>query len=357
MKLCFLIHSLSAGGAERTVAYLSNYTANHGTDTDIVIYGDRGFYEINDKVNLYTIGTSHETNNILKRIVNVILRISKFRKYIKDNKPDAVICLLYPSIFYTFFISNKIVKITSERSNPAYLHSCFKKLLRYILFTYADGIIFQTQRAMDYYSSKITRKGIVIPNAVGNDYVYKVPKNIVKENKISSMGSLKKEKDYFTLLNAFKLVSEKHPEFILEIYGDGPLKSELIQQSIDLNIQSRVFFQGSRPDAILAASNSKVFVMSSISEGMPNSLLEAMAVGLPCVSTDCPNGPAELIKHGENGLLVTVGDYEAMACAINYIIENEKDAVQYGMRAGNIRNTNSIDLICNQYLGYFRRFM
>lgn len=352
MKICFLIGSLATGGAERTVAYLSSYASNHGYDVDIVHYGTRGFYKIDEKVNIIRIGKEQIKFDLFSRAYNILLRIKDFRRYVKNNKPDVFFCMLFPAIPYTFFVNRKIKKITSERSNPGDMTNKSKIFVRKIFLKYADGIVFQTQRAKDFYKDMIQDKGTVIPNAVGNNYVYQVPEVTTRQNKIVAMGSLKKVKDYPTLLKALKIVLEKHPEYVLEIFGQGRLHDQLAEMAKELHINEKVFFMGAHCDAIIKIADAKIYVMSSISEGMPNALMEAMAIGLACVSTDCDNGPAELIQDGENGLLVPVKDHIALANAINRFIEDEALAIRCGENAKKIKETNSIELICERYLNY-----
>jgi glycosyltransferase involved in cell wall biosynthesis len=166
------------------------------------------------------------------------------------------------------------------------------------------------------------------------------------------MGRITPEKDYPTLLKAFSIVTKKCPHFILEIYGAGS-PEKLLELSQELEIKEKVFFKGAYPDALLKIADSKCYVLSSISEGMPNALMEAMAIGLPCVSTDCPNGPAELIENEVNGLLVPMQDEKALAEAILRMIEDEEFANKCGENAKKIKETNSVEKNAKIYLDYF----
>jgi glycosyltransferase involved in cell wall biosynthesis len=114
---------------------------------------------------------------------------------------------------------------------------------------------------------------------------------------------------------------------------------------------------GVAKDAVLKIADSSVYVMSSKFEGMPNALMEAMAIGLPCVSTDCPNGPAELIENGVNGLLVPVGDVEALSEAIIKMIEDREFAERCGKNARKILETHSIDQKAKEYAEYIEKVL
>ena len=203
-----------------------------------------------------------------------------------------------------------------------------------------------------WYPKNISEKGVVIHNAVGNALVYQVSDSIEAKNKISAVGRLSEQKDYPSLFKAFRLVSEKHPDIRLEIFGTGGDELSLRDFATKLGIDGKVDFMGTRKDAILMIADSLCYVMSSRFEGMPNALMEAMAIGLPCVSTDCPNGPRELIEDGVNGLLVPVGDHESLADAICKMIEDREFATTCAIRAKGILNTHSVENIAKQYMNY-----
>lgn len=358
MKICFLKHAMAAGGAERTVAYLSNYFVKEGIDVDLVLYGDKGFYELDEKINIYYISEPNKSKNFFYRLRLIIKRFRNFYKYVQKNKPDLIFCMLYPSIVYALPFKRKIPIITSERSNPESMKSLWEKWKKQLLFNLSHGIVFQTNRAKEYFKKKIQEKGIVIPNALGNEYIERIREDNLypKENKITAMGRIHKAKDYITLMKAFQIILNKYSNYNLEIYGRGDI-SQLTKIAKEMTIDKNTYFMGACPDALLKVANSKCYVLSSIYEGMPNALMEAMAIGLPCVSTDCPNGPAELIEDGVNGLLVPVGDEKAMAKAILKMIEDEEFAKKCGENAKKIKETHSVEINAKRYLDFFKKIV
>ena len=331
MKILFVVTHMSSGGAERTVSYLSSYLAENGHDVEIVkISKDEPFYPINSRVKLISLNISNSNEN---RIGNTYLAVKRFvsvNRQIAKEKPDVVFCMMAEIAKYILMAHKKkgFILITSERSNPIYNHSTLKDRV----FSQSDGIVFQTQRAMDYYPDNIRKKGCVIHNAVGNDYVYSVGTICDRKRKIVAIGRTVPEKDYCTLLHAFSIVLQSHPDYVLEIYGKEvqPEKATLDIICEKLCVSDKVVFKGEQKAAIIQAADAACYVLSSKSEGMPNALMEAMAVGLPCVSADCPNGPAELIDNEKNGLLVPVGDYNAMARAIIRMIDEPEFAKKCG---------------------------
>ncbi len=354
MKILFLVPSLQSGGAERTITYLSSYLAKNGFDTTIVSISDGVFYALDENVHMKTLHVKSQSANIIERLYLIIKRFVRVNYFLTKNNFEVVFCMLPETAKYILRLKKRkaFKLITSERNNPAIVTDKKHIKLKEKIYKQSDGIVFQTQRAMDFYHDDIRKKGVVIHNAVGNEYVHQVPAQVDRKKKISAIGRLAPQKDYPVLFNAFKIVLDKHPEYMLEIFGNGADKQKLENLAQSMGISKNICFMGIQQDAILRAADSACYVMSSKFEGMPNALMEAMAVGLPCVSTDCPNGPAELIVNGENGLLVPVGDYDGLAEAILKMIEDRDFAEACGKNAKKILETHSVEIKAKEYLNY-----
>lgn len=353
MKILFLTYHLKSGGAERTTVYLAEYMAIQGHETTILTFSEEMFYTPKAPVQVDTLHIPTEFSSVSERYKHMFLRWKSVREYVKKYAPDVVVSLMPHNAKYILGLKRKMgfKLITSERINPAVVGKKGLKL-RTKVYQKSDGIVFQTQRAMDFYKENIRKKGMVIHNAVGNSHVYEVPETIKRKPKISAMGRLSDQKDYETLIRAFGPIAEKYPAYTLEIYGTGPDEEKLKVLTKELGLVKQVHFCGACEDAILKIADSACYVMSSKYEGMPNALMEAMAVGLPCVSTDCPNGPAELIENGENGLLVPVGDTNALTIAMFTMIERKMLANKYGHNAKRILETHSVEKNAKAYLNY-----
>ena len=354
MKILFLVTHLMGGGAERTVSYLSKYMAHNGCEVSILSITDDIFYQIDPKVNLVTLGIDSKSNNLFDRIFKALKRRILIEKNIKEIAPDVVFCIMPPNVKHTIRLRKKMKfkVITSERANPNFISNSKTTEFHFKMFDASDGVVFQTDRAKKLFKEDIQKKSVVIHNAVGNELVYECPHALERKNTISAMGRLSDQKDYPTLIKAFAAVLKKHPDFTLEIYGDGPDKNKLINHIDELGLSDKVILRGVHGDAILQMANSACYVMSSKFEGMPNALMEAMGIGLPCVSTDCPFGPAELIEDGVNGVLVPVGDAEKMADSISKFIEDKEFAAKCGENAKKILQNHSIESISKQYLDF-----
>lgn len=353
MKIVFLVAHLQSGGAERTVSYLSSFLAEQGKNVKIISLTDDIFYEINPKVQIKSLRINTQPTNPISKILLAAKRTAKINQTVIQEKPDVVFCMLPDMAKYILPLHRlcKFKLITSERINPESNSPKVRKL-KLKIYSQSNGIIFQTLRAKNFYPEAIRENGVVIHNAIGNEYVYTCPEPDNRKKKISAIGRLADQKDYPLLLRSFSNVTKKYPEFSLEIFGSGPDLDKLKKLCNELNISDKVIFMGSHKDAIVKASDSTCYVMSSKFEGMPNALLEAMAVGLPCISTDCPNGPAELITSGENGVLVPVGDEKALTDAILNFIENPDFANMCGRNAKKILETHNIYIKAREYMDY-----
>lgn len=350
MKICFIIQSLGTGGAERTVSYLANYGVNNGYEVDVVIY-DEQFYDLDEKVKIYKLNSAKPTKNPFIRMRNILSRKKQFRKYCQENKPDVIFCMLMGPIIYTLNLKNKPKIIASERSNPKWIKSKHKKIIRSILLNHVDGMVLQTNKAKNFYK-KLKCDKVVIPNAIGNLEALTTSANVGKENKICAVGRLCAEKDYPTMLKAMCIVIQKYPNLQLEIYGTGVLENELLALIKELGLEQNVTLMGRHKDVIKKISTAHCFVMTSISEGMPNALMEAMAIGLPCISTDYGNGVEDLITNNVDGIVVSQGNEQQVADAIIKYIEDKDFALKCGQEAQKIKITNSLDNIAKQYFDF-----
>ncbi|MBE6596317.1 MAG: glycosyltransferase family 4 protein [Ruminococcaceae bacterium] len=358
MHITFLVSNLLSGGAERTVSYLSSYLANNGWNVTLLSISDDIFYSIDPKVELVTLSVPRGAKNRVQRYIHAFNRYYKTNKYLKENEPDVVFCMLPETSKYIFkrYQRSKYKLITSERNNPMFERSDIQEF-KQKLFRACDGIVFQTERAKSFYSNEIGSKGRVIHNAVGNEMVYDLPEVSERKKKISAVGRLAEQKDYITLFKAFASVIKHYPDYVLEIFGNdnGEYAEYLKNEARNLGLDGKIIFKGVCRDAIVQASDSTCYVMSSKFEGMPNALMEAMAAGLPCISTDCPNGPAELIENEVNGLLVPVGDVAALEGAMLRYIEDPAFAENCGKNARAILRTHSIDVKAKEYAEFIEK--
>lgn len=339
MKVAFVSQSLAGGGQERVTANLANSLSNASDMSVIVITSEKSDndYVLSEKVRRY----STLENNLFSDS-------KKLKKILNNNSIDVVIGMgIYANFLCcmsNFGLNTRV--IISERNDPAHDRLSIKsKIFRFIFYRFADGYIFQTEGARAFYSKKIQKKGVVIPNPLKESIPYK---SNVCNKEIVAVGRLSPQKNYPNLLRAFSQVKVKHPDYVLRIFGTGELEDELKHLCNDLGISDKVVFEGFCFDVHEKIKDSDIYVLSSDFEGMPNSLMEAMAMGFPVVSTDTPSGGARsLIKNKENGLLVRANDDKQLAKALNYLIENENVKKWLGENATKARDDySSVRIAC-----------
>lgn len=204
-------------------------------------------------------------------------------------------------------------------------------------------------RQLDKYNRTIERRSDAIVALTRGDAaewkkenVFVIP-NMIKEmperqssceaHRVVSAGRLIYQKGYDLLIEAWSMVYKKHPDWRLDIFGEGSLREELQRQISGKGLERVITLHPSTPHIMEEFLQSSIYVMSSRFEGFGLVLTEAMACGLPCVSFDCPYGPSDIITHGEDGVLVEKDKVEQLAEGINYLIENGDERKRYGRNA------------------------
>lgn len=338
MNIVFFTVSLRDGGAERVMANLANEFVKKDEVSILTVQKSADHYELNRNVKRLFLDNS--VFNIEQRIRNKIRKISIFRivrliKTIKNQKPDVVVTFLpLPSIYImiTKLLSRTVRKtpvILSERADPnvEYHNVIVKKLIR-LLYKKADGFVFQTEEAKNYYESFIKCDTVIIGNPI-SDYFLKYKKAKNRKKTIVSCGRLVEQKNFKLLIEAFSEFSINNPEYSLEIYGEGKQENELSELIEDLDMMDKIKLKGRVDDIASRIFDAGMFVLTSNCEGMPNALMEAMALGVPCISTDCPvGGPRLLIQNGKNGILIELNNKKQLIDAMVAIASNQKYALK-----------------------------
>lgn len=315
MKITFVTATLTSGGSERVMSIVANKMQERGYEVEIVCLNDQiVFYPINKGIKITHVEIEAGTKSLSKKLW-------WFRKHIKQTKPDVVIAFMVSVYTVTLLalIGVDIPVISSVRNDPAY-SNLRKKITRKILLPRSAHVVVQTQQIKQYFNKNIQKKTTVIYNPV-NEKVFEF-QLAEKENRIISVGRLYPQKDQKTMIEAFAQVSEQYPGWKLVIFGEGPEREALESLVERLKVKDKVSMPGRSENIIDELNKSKVFCLSSIYEGMSNALVEAICVGLPVVTTKV-SGTEELIKDGENGFIVNIGDKEAMANALIKIIEDK----------------------------------
>lgn len=330
MKILFYINLIDFGGAERVVVNLANEFSKRGHEVIIVTsYCKEREYELNDKVKRLSLEDKEIKQSFIKKNLT---RTSRLRRICKKERPDIVVSFMaqanFRAIMATRFL--KIKTLISVRNDPdkEYPNGIYRFAAK-ILYPLASGCVFQTEDAKSWFPHLIQRKSKIILNPV-NDKFYKVDYKGEREN-IVTVGSLSPRKNQQLLIKAFSLIAQEFPKDNLVIYGEGPEREKLVELTKSLNIEKRVFFMGESSEIHEKIKNAKVFVLSSNYEGLPNVVMEAMALGLPVISMDCPcGGPRMLIENEKSGILVDTNDVEAMVEKMRIVLKNSSFAEYLG---------------------------
>lgn len=314
-KIIIITRNMLGGGAERVIAQLANYFVAQGKECGIItIDEDEVFYKLDSRIIVTAIG--RKSNN---RVDDRVKRYAKVRKLVKQAAPDFVLSFPEEIGIYVLLAlrGTGIPVYVSERNNPWVMpDSKVTRVLRTLMYPFAEGLIFQTEMAKSYFSESIQKKSVVLANPIEAG---RIPQQYVgqREKVVVAAGRLFRQKNFLLLISAFAKFLEVYPEYKLRIYGEGYMLEELLILSKQLGVEKKVELPGKSSTLLEDMNSAAMFVLSSDYEGMPNVLLEAMCMGMPTISTDCPSGgPRELIEDGINGLLVPVGDENAMAEAM-----------------------------------------
>jgi glycosyltransferase involved in cell wall biosynthesis len=311
-KITFVGHTMDRGGASHVLCMLANGLAENGYDVELVFFRIRNSYPLLNQVRLYNLFRSDEEP-------------SKFQyfkvlyKYIKNCDSKILVSFLTEVNIITListFRSRKRV-IISERNDPKVSTSTLVYLASRIMYNLAEHVVFQTQRVKKYYSRRVQSKSQVIRNPIDVEGVIAT----LREKKIVSVGKLYPQKNHKLLINAFAQLCRFGFEHTLHIYGEGPLRDELNQQIVDVGLEERIFLEGNQPNIPVKIKDAQLFVLSSDYEGLSNALLEALSIGLPCISTNCA-GTDEVIEDGVNGIITPVGDLNALSKAMFDVLSN-----------------------------------
>lgn len=345
-KILFIVPALSGGGAERVSAELCNYFHLKGLRVSILeTEVHKSTYNICPDVACYSLGC-HGTTRRMQ-----IIRLLKLKNFLYRKTPDILIALGYPYNYLNLIgLRKKFKMVLSERNYPKVFYT--KKEFRLVekLYSEAEKVVFQTPDAMNCFNADIQRKAAIIPNPL-NPIMAQRKK---ATRRIVSCGRLCYQKNFSLLIEAFSLFrKENHLDFYLDIYGDGDLKEELMQKTVNLGVSDCVRFFPFSDSIHEEIADAAVYVSSSDYEGIQNTLLEAMAMGIPCVATDCLGGGASfLMEGGKRGSLVPRGNAIELAKAITHVIDDMEYAKKISTHGSELEKIFSSDKICQAWLDY-----
>lgn len=359
-KVLFYGNSLSRGGAERVLTQLVNYfSENDIYDTYYLLQNEISgpTYFVNKSVPINYL--CQDGKKYKFKLCELLNRFRRLYSIVATIRPDCIVAFVTNPSIYALLIGRilKIPVVISIRNDPKkeeeLYESKFRVIAKKILFRYASGWVFLTDDQMSYYEKDIKGESTKIFNPLSDEICKELQneqrsKSNLKD--IVSVGNLRAQKRYDLLIEAFSKIHDLYPEDKLIIYGEGPCRESLEKQISDKGLQDKVLLPGATTNVVKSIINAKAFVLPSDFEGLPNSLMEAMATGIPCVATDCPcGGVGALIKNKENGLLCETGNSEQIAEALRCILDNEEISDHLGENAKSIVSTCDIHSVSSQW--------
>ena len=381
-SIAFYIGGLCIGGAERVICNLAEYFYSEGYRVTMVTkVRDEKEYELNPGIKRIIADITPEEETA-SRIRNLFARIAKLKRIWKEVKPDVIVSFIRKNNLMAIASAAplEIPVVVSVRSAPERELKGFGfKTISFLLFRQAAGVVLQTREAYDFFPGYIRAKAVVLPNSINPDFlkaseeltlattinhdkkmtVYDRIPSSVKEKRIITVGRIDDNKNQRLLVEAYVKIADHYPDWSLELIGDGSGRQALEEYVSTLPCKDRISFTGSVDDVAKRMSEASIFVLPSKIEGMPNALIEAMVMGMACISTDCPcGGPRDLIAADEsNGILVPVDNVDAMAMALKRLITNDPLRQSMGDNARKIIATLHPDTVNKQWKNYIENLM
>lgn len=359
-RIALFINSLQKGGSERVMVNLAEYFQRQKYDVILITqYQRENEYELSTKIR--RIFSEPEPEELTgSRIKNFCIRFRHLRDIWKNYKPDIILSFLgknnLMAIATAAFLPVKVA--VSVRGEPTMEYE--GRLMQFLakrLFRFADGVILQTQRAKEFFPKAVQKKSVILKNPLSAMFVGRKPV-VQRDDVIMAAGRLDENKNHAMLIHAFSRIAGEYPNMRLVIYGEGELREQLVQLVKEKELEERISLPGSIDNVAEEVGRAKIFVLTSNTEGMPNTVIEAMVLGTPVISTDCPcGGPATLIKDGENGLLVPVGDAYALADAMRRLLSDEGLAQKISENALKLADELDPEKVNREWLEYLMKQM
>lgn len=366
MNVVIFIHSLGAGGAERVASGLANHWASIGWQVSLVTVESEAqdCFTLHSAVHRHTLNLAGASGGILKAATQNIRRVLALRTMLKRLQPNIALALMTEANIILALASlglKEIRTVGSERVHPPRVPlSLVWDASRRRLYSQLDAIVALTQESADWLRNNTRSRFItVIPNAatwplsISSPYLAVPEKLSSKHRRLLAVGRLCDQKGFDLLIECFRSLVLVHPNWRLDIVGEGPCRAHLLEQIHSSGMRDCVSLLGHAGNVAQWYGNADLYVMSSRFEGFPNTLVEAMSHGLPVVSFDCETGPRDIIRHEVDGMLVPDGDTEALKAALHSLMGNEPLRLQYGARAMEVRERFSLQKISGMWEALF----
>lgn len=346
----FVVPTLTGGGAERVVSVLASALAELGYKTNIIVhYKTEETYPVSSRVNVYYDANKTDGNN---SIVGKIRKLLRIRNQVRKTGTTYLIpfmdsCLIH-SYYATWGMRTKL--ISTIRVNPRCRTSGLGEKCDEIVAK-SNALFAQTLDEKEYYPEAIQKKTFVLPNPVNPEAFEKKHAYGEQIKNIVMAGRFTEQKNYPMALRCACIMRDRGYELTFRLYGEGKNTQDIREMITEMQLEDTVYLMGRSSTMLDDFNSSDIYVMTSNFEGMPNTLMEAMAVGLPCISTDCPSGPSDLIVNRDNGILIQMNNEVQMADELERLIKSPQMAKELGCKAReSIRARYSPDIIAKRFV-------
>jgi GalNAc-alpha-(1->4)-GalNAc-alpha-(1->3)-diNAcBac-PP-undecaprenol alpha-1,4-N-acetyl-D-galactosaminyltransferase len=357
MKICLIISSLRSGGAERVLSTLANYWLLNSHQISLITLDDAAndFYAIEPRIQRYAMKLSAESNGALAGILANVKRILAIRKIVRAQSPDVVLSFMDATniLACIALVGTNIPLVVSERIDPTmYSIGRIRKFIRpYAYSLFANAVVVQTQNVLMKCKQEWPYANLLV---ISNPLMKLDTQTCFNRDKILlSVGRLELQKGHDVLIQAFSNLVFLFPDWNLKIVGEGPERKNLQTLINQFNLQKKVTLPGSTKSVFSEYAKAEVFCLASRYEGFPNALLEALASGCACISTDCESGPRDILEDGRLGILTPVDDVNAMSEALRTLMASAELRTQYGSYGPYVWQCYNIDKISQQWFDLF----
>lgn len=354
-RLTLVIHSLEGGGAERVCVLMANEWAKMGYSVSLITLArvEEDHYEVDDRVERIGLDLVGVSPNVFAAIGNNLRRVKRLRAAIKETNPDVVISLVDLNNILTLLACKRldVEVIVCEHIDPR-PHDAGRvwSALRNHTYPRCRALTVLTSDVVEYARRFVKGRPIYcVPNAVPSGFEPAPPDRQETEPTLISIGRLTAAKGFDRLIDAFSRVASRFPEWKLIILGEGTKRASLVTQIKSAGLSDRVDLPGWVPNPDEFLKRSRCYVCSSHYEGFPMVLLEAMACGLPVVSFDCQSGPADIVRHDVDGLLVEQDDVAGLASAMEQLMSDESKRAKLAIRAPDVLERFSIQKFMDRW--------
>lgn len=318
------------------MSHMANYWAEKGWEITLLTFdGKPSFYELHPAVNHQALGLAGVSRGAVDAVRNNLKRLRVLRAAIRASSPEAVVSSMSETNVSVLLasIGLSVPVLVLEQIDPNQ-HRIGKvwNILRLLTYRHAGAVVALNQASLSYFPRSIRKRGRVIPNPAVVKEGVRNPSNQAGYT-LMAMGRLDAQKGFDLLLEAFARIAPDHPDWSLEIWGEGGMREELESLMAKLGLIGRARLAGVTRNAFDQLRRADLFVLSSRYEGFPLVLCEAMGCGLPVVSFDCPSGPNEIIRDGLDGILVPRADVGALAETLHRLMADGRERERISKRA------------------------